>query len=182
LQKYEQKKDYICHMLRYGTVCEIDTNKCLVRVKFDEDEEMVSDWLPVVVARSKRDKFFSVPDIDDQVACLMDEHAENGVVIGSIYSAADAVGSVKGEDITGVEFEDGTTVSYDRSSGTLTIDTKSKVIIKSPDNTIDGPLVVKGAISADGEVTAMAAGVGVKLSTHIHPTGVGPTGAPTPGT
>jgi phage baseplate assembly protein gpV len=56
------------------------------------------------------------------------------------------------------------------------------VIIKSPDNTIDGPLVVKGAITADGEVTAMATGPGVKLSTHIHPTGVGPTGAPTPGT
>lgn len=50
--------------------------------------------------------------------------------------------------------------------------------------TIDtsGNLKTPGEVSASGEVTAMAAGPGVKLSTHQHPTGVGPSGPPTPGT
>lgn len=39
-----------------------------------------------------------------------------------------------------------------------------------------------GNIKAPGEVTAMSQGPGVKLSTHQHGTGVGPTTPPTPGT
>lgn len=41
-----------------------------------------------------------------------------------------------------------------------------------------------GNISAPGEVTAMDAtpATSVKLSTHLHPTAMGPSGAPTPGT
>lgn len=39
-----------------------------------------------------------------------------------------------------------------------------------------------GTISANGEVTAMAQGPGVKLSTHTHPTAMAPSGPPTPGT
>jgi hypothetical protein len=45
----------------------------------------------------------------------------------------------------------------------------------------------QGNIVAPGEITAMAGTTeaplpGVKLSTHLHPTGVGPTSPPTPGT
>lgn len=39
-----------------------------------------------------------------------------------------------------------------------------------------------GAVSAPGEVTVMASSAPVKVSTHLHPTGVGPSGSPTPGT
>lgn len=39
-----------------------------------------------------------------------------------------------------------------------------------------------GNLKAPGEVTAMALGPGVKLSTHLHPTGTGPSGPATPGT
>lgn len=40
----------------------------------------------------------------------------------------------------------------------------------------------QGNIMAPGDVTAMSTGPGVKLSTHLHPTAMGPSGAPTPGT
>jgi hypothetical protein len=40
----------------------------------------------------------------------------------------------------------------------------------------------QGNIKAPGDVTAMSAGPGVKLSTHLHGSGTGPTTAPTPGT
>lgn len=39
-----------------------------------------------------------------------------------------------------------------------------------------------GNITAPGEVTAMGAAVPVNLSTHLHPTAMGPTSPPTPGT
>ncbi len=38
-----------------------------------------------------------------------------------------------------------------------------------------------GDVTAPGEVTAKSAGVNVKLSTHVHPSAMGPTGSPTPG-
>jgi hypothetical protein len=40
----------------------------------------------------------------------------------------------------------------------------------------------QGNVTTPGEVTAMLGTAPVKLSTHLHPTGVGPSGAPTPGT
>jgi hypothetical protein len=42
----------------------------------------------------------------------------------------------------------------------------------------------QGNITAPGDVTAMSGspGTSVKLSTHLHPTGTGPSGSPTPGT
>lgn len=39
-----------------------------------------------------------------------------------------------------------------------------------------------GNISAPGEVTAKAGPGAVNVSTHLHPTAMGPSGAPTPGT
>ena len=39
-----------------------------------------------------------------------------------------------------------------------------------------------GNVEAPGEVTAKAATAPVNLSTHLHPTAMGPSGAPTPGT
>lgn len=45
-----------------------------------------------------------------------------------------------------------------------------------------GTLIVHGDIECTGEITAMSDTLPVKLSTHKHPTSVGPSGAPTPGT
>lgn len=39
-----------------------------------------------------------------------------------------------------------------------------------------------GNLKATGEVTAKSESAPVKLSSHLHPTGIGPTSAPTPGT
>lgn len=45
-----------------------------------------------------------------------------------------------------------------------------------------GTLVVRGDIECTGEVTAKSETTPVKLSSHMHPSSTGPTGAPTPGT
>jgi len=67
----------------------------------------------------------------------------------------------------------GTTVTIE--DGTMTID--------SVDTTLTGNLQVDGDITTNGGVTADAAGAGVTLTGHQHPTAAtGPPSSPTPGT
>lgn len=72
-----------------------------------------------------------------------------------------------------------------RGDGSLVIDNGSgKVeLAAGGDVTINGVVIdASGNVKAPGEVTAMATGPGVKLSKHKHPTGVGPSSEPIPGT
>lgn len=57
-----------------------------------------------------------------------------------------------------------------------------KIILNGVEIDQQGNVTVPGKVDATGEVATSAAGAPVKLSTHLHPTGVGPSGAPTPGT
>ena len=45
-----------------------------------------------------------------------------------------------------------------------------------------GNIKTPGKLDADGEVTAQSSSAPVALSTHLHPTGMGPSDKPTPGT
>lgn len=121
-------------MMRFGTVSERDSSAGLLRVEFTEDG-IVSDWLPMVVAAGAKNSFFALPDVGEQVACLMDAHAENGVVLGAIYSA-DTKPKQASDDISSVQFSDGTKVIYDRQAHTLLIDTVGDVTIKTTANVL----------------------------------------------
>lgn len=75
-------------MLRFGIVSQIDPINVQARVSF-EDDESTSFWLPVLQTKTLKDKFYAMPDIGEQVACLMDENSEDGVILGAIYSTED---------------------------------------------------------------------------------------------
>lgn len=182
-------------MLKYGLIKEIDANKGLVKVSFDDDE-IVSGWLPVLKQGTKSNKYFHIFDSGEHVACMMDEHCENGVVLGAIYSKDETPGSVKGADIAGVVFSDGTVVKYDRSSHKMTIQVASgNVEIEATKMKLTGDLEVTGKIKATsdiettqgnvkaplGNVTAGPLNIG--LTTHKHSgvtTGPGVTAIPIP--
>jgi phage baseplate assembly protein V len=185
-------------MLRFGTISEVDGDKGLVRVQF-EDAGIVSAWLPMIQKGTKGNRYFAVPDKQEHVAVLMDENSENGVCLGSIYSSAELPGSVKGKDVAGVLFSDGTVIKYDRASKTLTVSGPDYINVQceqanieaeavtieatdinlTGDVHIDGNLDISGttqgdgSISTKGEVTAKSATVPIGLSTHKH-TGVTP--------
>lgn len=76
--------------------------------------------------------------------------------------------------------EEALTIQYQSTTVRLKGDTVE--IEASGGLTFEGDLTVKGKIEAEGEVTANAMSAPVSLSTHIHPTAVGPTSPPTPGT
>ncbi len=102
-------------MLRLGLVKDQDPSLGRVRVIFDEFDQMLSYWLPVVVAKSQDDKAYWLPDLGEQVVCLMDERDEDGVVIGAIYSQADNT-PVQSAEKLHLGFKDGSAMEYDRSS------------------------------------------------------------------
>jgi len=89
-----------------------DTSLGRLRVTFNEFDRLLSYWLPVVVPKTQNDKAYWLPDVGEQVVCLMDERDEAGVVLGAIYSEADAT-PVQSADKFHLGFKDGTTIEYD---------------------------------------------------------------------
>lgn len=156
--------------MKIGLVVAIDPATGRVRVQFQAQDALVSAWLPVLQQKTARDQAYWLPDLDEQVVCLMDAHEEFGVVIGAIYSARD-VPPVASGDKRHVRFADGTTLEYDRAAHRLTanvkgtleavVDVSARVV--SPLVTLvavtkiecETPLLnVSGNITAGGMITA----------------------------
>ena len=71
------------------------------------------------------------PDIGEQVAVLLDARGEDGVVLGAIFSAADAV-PVVSRDKWHRRFADGAILEYDRAAHQLTVrGGVSKVVVEA---------------------------------------------------
>jgi phage baseplate assembly protein V len=191
-------------MLKFGKIDAIQPETGRARVRF-EDNGMVSDWIPMVVRKSKADKDFYMFDVGDHVACTMDERCENGIIHGAIYDDTNKPSGVTA-DTVGVQFSDGSKVTFDRATGKYTVDMKGEVTLKSVSKVkVDCNLEVAGNITAQGitasgdvnangdvignnvkavvEVTAKYNTLPSRLTTHMHPTAApGPPSPPTPGT
>lgn len=107
--------------LRYGVVTEQDLTLCRVRVKFPDMGQVQSYWLHVPQRRTMNDKGFELPDIGEEVACLMDDWDESGVVLGALYSSADKPAPGMTANLTYRGWDDGTVVEYDRGAHVLTV-------------------------------------------------------------
>ncbi len=116
-------------LLRLAIVKDQDPTTGRLRVVFGEFDQIVSYWLPVVVPKAQDDKVYWLPDIGEQVVCLMDEHDEAGVVLGAIYSQADST-PVQSTDKFHLGFKDGTAVEYDRSTHVLALNFQDSTAIK----------------------------------------------------
>lgn len=106
-------------MLRFGIVTQIDPINVQARVNFGDDE-LVSYWLPILQTKTLKDKFYVMPDIGEQVACLMDENSEDGVILGSIYSSED-LPILQAETELGINLEDGLEINANKNTKTLKI-------------------------------------------------------------
>jgi phage baseplate assembly protein gpV len=115
--------------LRLGIVKDQDPSLGRLRVAFSEFDQMLSYWLPVVVAKTQNDKAYWLPDIGEQVVCLMDERDEAGVVLGAIYSQADTT-PVQSADKFHLGFKDGTAMEYDRATHVLALNFQDTTAIK----------------------------------------------------
>jgi phage baseplate assembly protein V len=156
-------------MLKFGIVTQVDPAKARVRVKFEEDD-VVSDWLPVIQQGALKNKAYTLPDTNEQVACLMDAHAENGVCVGSTYNQTDEPGFTSA-DKYGVKFESGDEIVYDRATRKYRVKTNNGLFELSN----SGPTLKKGSESLKQIMLDLID----QILAETHPTtGAGPSGTP----
>ena len=120
-------------MLKFGTVTNINPLMAKARVQFAEDN-ITSYWLPILQKKTLKDKYYSVVDIGEQVACLMDENSEDGVILGAIYTNLDEVPAISNLQHL-IKFEDGSFIEFNRDTQMLTIVAKTLNIIADVINT-----------------------------------------------
>jgi phage baseplate assembly protein gpV len=118
--EYRERFASLNPTFRVGIVQAQDTAHAKVRVVFPDYDEMISWWLPVIFAKTQNDKFYWIPDIGEQVVCLMDLRDEAGAVLGAIYSEAD-VTPVNSADKFHIAFKDGANFDYDRVAHILNL-------------------------------------------------------------
>lgn len=120
------------NVLRIGKVSAVDGASCSARVTFSEQENLVSQWLPVLVVGSKETRGYWVPEVDTQVLCVFlpntsGQGLKEGFIIGAFYSDVDT--PVESDpDVRSVTFLDGSRVRYDH--GNIEIVAKGDVIIE----------------------------------------------------
>jgi phage baseplate assembly protein V len=147
-------------MFRVGLVKQQDVQSARVRVAFPDRDQLLSYWLPILFGKTQNDKSYWIPDIGEQVVCLMDEHDEAGAVLGAIYSVADTP-PVQSADKCHVSFKDGASVEYDRAAHALAVSLPSGATISL---STGGASI---AIDAGGNINIHAAG-GINLVTSAH--------------
>lgn len=137
--------NFIKNIIRIGRVSSIDVNTNTARVAFSDKDDLVSGNLMIVNRGSMVDKDYWIPDIDEQVLCLMLPNKSGlglneGFILGSFFSAEDAP-QERSADVRAVKFGDGTVIKHDRSTGNLTINNATGDI----DIIAGGTVTIKGA-------------------------------------
>lgn len=155
-------------MLRFGTVTSVNPLTARAKVQFAEDN-MNSFWLPILQKKTLQDKYYSVVDVGEQVACLMDDNSEDGVILGAIYTALDEVpASIKEQHL--IKFSDGSLIEYNKETETLTISVKSLNIVADVLNT--GTFKNTAGIKSDSDITDKTSSMQSMRDTyndHTHP-------------
>ena len=136
-------------MLRFGIVSQIDPINVQARVSF-EDDESTSFWLPILQTKTLKDKFYAMPDIGEQVACLMDENSEDGVILGAIYSTED-VSATQSEKQLSVNLEDGSYINADKENQTLTVAFSKMKLIGNIEH--EGTFTNTAGIKSNADIT-----------------------------
>ncbi|MGO2703412.1 phage baseplate assembly protein V [Pseudomonas helleri] len=155
--------------LEYGEVSAVDYLACRIRVRLDDRDGVESYWLHVPQRNTQgTQRRPLMPELNEQVAVLLDADGVGGVYLGGIYSTAEPP-PVVDEDTDYVRFSDGTTLTYDREAHVMALDcvgaTTLKcaknlsvecgepVLVKAPSATLDVPdVTMTGNLKVDGNL------------------------------
>lgn len=150
-------------MIKVGKVVAVDEKTCRVRVQLEDNDGVVTYWLPVVVPKTQRDKFYWLPDIGEEVVCAFLEHGiEQGFVLGAIYNEKDRV-PVVSKDKFHVKFEDGTWIEYDRKEHKLTLEVMGNIEIR-----VNGQVFIVGNLEVNGNIHATGSIIDEGGNTNHH--------------
>ena len=138
-------ENFIKNIIRIGRVSSVDVNTNTARVAFSDKDDLVSGNLMIINRGSMVDKDYWIPDIDEQVLCLMmpnksGQGLNEGFIIGSFFSKEDEP-QERSADVRAIKFGDGTVIKHDRSTGNLTINATGDISIVAA-----GTLTIRGSV------------------------------------
>jgi phage baseplate assembly protein V len=143
------------------------------KVQFPEWDGMVSGWLPVAQLATLGAKVWIMPRVGAQVGVLIDEHGEDGIILGGIYSGADPAPECAALAFH-IELEDGTALTLEAGKATIvtpgdlvataggsaTVTAGGTATVKATKVILDAPLVqatqvlqVDGLLCANGGIS-----------------------------
>lgn len=162
-------------MLRYGIVTQINPLTVQARVNFGDDDS-TSYWIPVMQTKTLKDKFYSMPDIGEQVVCLMDENSEDGVILGAIYSTEDAPITQSGKELS-ANFEDGSSINVNKQTCTLSVVFQNIKLVGNIEH--DGIFKNTQGIKSDADITDKTSSMQEMRDIYNLHTHTGNQGSPT---
>lgn len=116
------------NIVRIGRVSTTYPAEMAVKVVFEDKDSMVSAKLPLIACGSSLNKAYWLPDVGEQVCCLMLQNGHDGVCIGSYYSERYPP-SIADQGKRRLDFGDGSFVEFDRSTGNLIINCTGDIVI-----------------------------------------------------
>lgn len=180
------------NLFRLGTVTSLQADKARARVVFEDRDNMESANLQILVRNSLKNKDYWMPDIGEQVLCLfLPLGMESGFIVGAYY-VDDNSPPVTAGNKRAVEFEDGTTVEYDRDAHKLTVDvpatggelvinTQAKVTVNSPAIDLGEASSLEPSVLGDQLAAWIEGTLKSFLDSHTHNSPPGTSGGPTSG-
>lgn len=136
-------------MLKIGLICDIDLNKGMARVNF-QDDDIVSNWMPIAVIKATGDKIYFPFDINEQVYCLLDDSGETGVIAGALYNETNLPPTASKGDLV-LSFDNGAaTIKYERNTKKISIQSQGDVEVTTTKN-------IKAEAGINAEIKAVTA-------------------------
>ena len=172
-ENFKVIKQTLERIIAVGEVVEVNPQTHRVRVKLKGRQGIITDFLPVLVPMSYKDKVYTLPKVGDTVLCLFLPYGiEDGFVLGSFYTLNDKK-PANDENIHMIEFEDGTRVEYDKTAHKLSVNIPQgeayiTVLNGSGNVYINGNLIVSGQIYDLGKVKGSLDDFRKVFNSHTH--------------
>ena len=96
----------------------------------DKSPGILTKAIPVCFPFAGVDKAYFMPKVGDRVIVLMSPNGDDGVIMGALYTKQ-TTPPVNDPNKHHIEFSDGTTIEYDKSTNELTINCVGKVTVTS---------------------------------------------------
>lgn len=132
-------------LIRVGIVNQVDAQTCSAIVEFEDQDNVITSKLPILVRGSAKNKDYWLPAENEIVLCIfLPIGLADGFILGSFYNDEDTPPTTNA-NISMKQFSDGTKISYDVVKKILSIDAVGDIIIKCQNANIEAKSIVANA-------------------------------------